>query len=87
MTITKVLIDGGAGLNVIFADTLRKIGLDFAGLLTPTDVTFYEIVPGKAAMPLDQIMLPVTFRTPDIKCEVADFESCHTPKFMILGCK
>jgi hypothetical protein len=48
----QVLIYGGAGLNIIFADTLRKIGLDFTGMLTPTDVPFYGIVPDKAAMPL-----------------------------------
>jgi hypothetical protein len=83
MTVTKVLIDGGAGLNIIFADTLRKIDLDFAVLLTPTDVPFYGIVPGKAAMPLGQITLPVTFRTPDnyhtefIKFEIADFKSSY----------
>jgi hypothetical protein len=29
MTVTKVLIDGGAGLNIIFLETLRKIGLEF----------------------------------------------------------
>jgi hypothetical protein len=52
---TKVLIDGRAGLNIIFADTLRKIGLDFVGMMTPTDVPFYGIVPNKAAMPLGQI--------------------------------
>jgi hypothetical protein len=52
MIVTKVLIDGGGGLNIIFADTLRKIGLDFAGLLTPTNIPFYKIVPGKATMPL-----------------------------------
>jgi len=51
MTVPKVLIDGGAGLNIIFADTLKKIGLDFTNLLTPTDVPFYGIVPGKAAFP------------------------------------
>jgi hypothetical protein len=28
MIVPKVLIDGGAGLNIIFADTLTKIGLD-----------------------------------------------------------
>jgi hypothetical protein len=83
MTVTKVLIDRGVGLNIIFANTLRKIGLDFAGLLTPTDIPFYRIVPGKVAMPLGQIMLPVTFGTPDnyrtefIKFEVADFESSY----------
>jgi hypothetical protein len=52
MTITKVLIDGGAGLNIIFFDTLSKMGLELTGMITPTSVPFYEIVPGKAAMPL-----------------------------------
>jgi hypothetical protein len=42
MTITKVLIDGGAGLNIIFSDTLRKIGLEFAGMITPTSVLSTE---------------------------------------------
>jgi hypothetical protein len=83
MTVTKVLIDGGVGLNIIFVDTLRKIGLDFVGMMTPTDVSFYGIVPGKAAMPLGQITLPVTFGTLEsyytefIKFEVADFESSY----------
>ena len=83
MIVPKVLIDGGIGLNIIFADTLKKIGLDFTSLLTPTDVPFYGIVPSKAAMPLEQIMLPVTFGTPNnlrtefIKFEVVDFESSY----------
>jgi hypothetical protein len=63
MTVTKVLIDGGAGLNIIFSETLRKMGLDFTGLITPIGVPFYGIVPNKAAMPLRQITLPVTFGT------------------------
>ena len=50
MIVHKVLIDGGAGLNIIFADTLKKICLEFTSLLTITDVPFYRIVPGKAAM-------------------------------------
>jgi hypothetical protein len=50
--VPKVQIDGGAGLNIIFIATLKKIGLDFTSLLTPTDVPFYGIVFGKAAMPL-----------------------------------
>ena len=44
---------------------LKKIGLDFTSLLTPTDVPFYGIVPGKATMPLGQITLPVTFGNPN----------------------
>ena len=30
MTVTKVLIDGGAGLNIIFLETLRKMGIQLA---------------------------------------------------------
>jgi hypothetical protein len=50
MTVTKVLIDGEAGLNIIFSNTLRKIGLEFARMITPMRVPFYRIVPDKAAM-------------------------------------
>jgi hypothetical protein len=52
MTVTKVLIDGGAGLNIIFFDTLRKMGLEFTKMISPMSVSFYRIVPDKAAMPL-----------------------------------
>ncbi|XP_066358216.1 uncharacterized protein, partial [Miscanthus floridulus] len=48
MTVTKVLIDGGAGLNIIFLETLRKMGLQLAGMITPTSTPFYGIVPGVA---------------------------------------
>ena len=65
MTVPKVLIHRGAGLNIIFVDTLKKIGLDFTNLLTPTDVPFYGIVPSKATMPLRWITLLVTFGTPN----------------------
>ena len=44
---------------------LKKIGLNFTSLLTPTDVLFHGIVPGKVAMPLEQITLPVTFGNPN----------------------
>ena len=58
MTVPKVLINGGVGLNIIFVDTLKKIGLDFTSLLTPIDVPFYGIALGKAALPLGWITLP-----------------------------
>jgi hypothetical protein len=83
MTVTKVLIDGGARLNIIFLETLRKMGLDFAGLITPTGVSFYGIVPSKAAMLLGQITLLVMFgtqtnyRTEFIQFEIADFETSY----------
>jgi hypothetical protein len=62
---------------------LRKMGLDFAELITPTGVSFYGIVPDKATMLLGQITLPVTFgtqtdyRTEFIPFEVADFEASY----------
>jgi hypothetical protein len=46
--LTKVLIDGGSGLNLIFASTLRKMGLDFTDMLVPSKSPFYGIVPGNA---------------------------------------
>jgi hypothetical protein len=81
--LTKVLIDGGSGLNLIFASTLRKMGLDFKDMLVPSKSPFYSIVRGNAAHPLGTVVLPVTFgtrenyRTEFIKFEVASFESSY----------
>jgi hypothetical protein len=61
--LTKVLIDGESGLNLIFASTLRKMGLNFADMLVPSKSPFYGIVPGNAAHPLSTVVLPVTFGT------------------------
>jgi hypothetical protein len=81
--LTKVLIDGGSGLNLIFASTLRKMGLDFTDMLVPSKSPFYGIVPSNAVHPLGMVVLPVTFgtrenyRTEFIKFEVANFESSY----------
>jgi hypothetical protein len=77
--LTKVLINGGSGLNLIFVSTLRKMGLDFKDMLVPSKSPFYGI----AAHPLGTVVLPVTFgtrenyRTEFIKFEVANFESSY----------
>jgi hypothetical protein len=81
--LTKVLVDGGSGLNLIFASTLRKMGLDFTDMLVPSKSPFYGIVPDNVAHPLGTVVLPVTFgtrenyRTEFIKFEVANFESSY----------
>jgi hypothetical protein len=81
--LTKVLIDSGSGLNLNFASTLRKMGLDFTDMLVPSKSPFYGIVPGNAAHPLGTVVLPVTFgtrenyRTEFIKFKVANFESSY----------
>jgi hypothetical protein len=80
---TKVLIDGESGLNLIFASTLRKMGLDFTDMLVPSKSPFYSIVSGNAAHPLSTVDLPIIFgmrenyRTEVIKFKVANFESSH----------
>jgi hypothetical protein len=81
--LTRVLIDGGSGLNLIFASTLRKMGLDLTDMLVPSKSPFYGIVLGNAAHPLGTVVLPVTFSTREnyriefIKFEVANFESSY----------
>jgi hypothetical protein len=78
--LTRVLIDGGISLNLLFASTLKKMGPDISKMLTPSRAAFYGIVPGNMATPLSSVVLPITFVTKDnyrieyIKFEVADFE-------------
>ena len=78
--LTRVLIDGGSGLNLIFMSTITKMGLDIFDKLKPSKAPFYGIVPGNTSFPVGTVVLPVTFGTPNnyrtelIKFEVADFE-------------
>jgi hypothetical protein len=60
--LTKVLMDGCSGLNIMYAETLDAMGID-RSKLWPTDAPFHSVVPGKHAKPLGQINLPITFRT------------------------
>jgi hypothetical protein len=63
--LTRVLIDDGSGLNLLFASTLKKMGLDISKMLTPNRAPFYDIVPRNVATPLGSVVLPVTFGTKD----------------------
>jgi hypothetical protein len=78
----QTLINGGSGLNVIFVDTLKKMDFDFKWL-TECNEPFFGIVPGKAAYPMGQVSLPVTFDTEEnfhtkyLSFEVADFKSSY----------
>ena len=49
--LTKVLMDGGSGLNIMYAKMLDKMGVDRTNLC-PTRAPLHSIVPGKQAMPL-----------------------------------
>ena len=58
----KVLVDGGSALNLLFAGALKELGLRVTDL-TPSDSSFWGVVPGRASRPLGQITLPVQFGT------------------------
>ena len=58
--LTKVLMDGGSGLNIMYAKTLDEMGVDRTNLC-PIRAPFHGVVPGRQAVPLGQIDLPVTF--------------------------
>jgi hypothetical protein len=60
--LTRVLIDGGSGLNLIFASMLRNIGLDLTDML----------VPSKSPLGTRE-----NYHTEFIKFEVANFESSY----------
>jgi hypothetical protein len=53
-------MDGGSGLNILYANTLEKMGIPWSSL-RPSKAPFYGIVPGKKTVPLGRIRLNVTF--------------------------
>jgi hypothetical protein len=61
---SKVLMDGGSSLNILYAHTLRLLGIGL-DQLRPSTTPFHGVTPGKRVQPLGQIDLPVWFGTPD----------------------
>jgi hypothetical protein len=61
---SKVLMDGGGSLNILYAHTLRLLGIGL-DQLRPSTTLFHGVAPGKRVQPLRQIDLPVWFGTPD----------------------
>jgi hypothetical protein len=62
--LSKVLMDGGSSLNILYAHTLRLLGI-VLDQLRPSTTPFHGVTPGKRVEPLGQIDLPVWFGTPD----------------------
>jgi hypothetical protein len=61
--LSKVLMDGGSSLNIIYAETLELLGVDRSEIRAGV-APFHGIAPGKRILPLGQIDLPVCFGTP-----------------------
>ena len=85
--LTKVLMDGDSGLNIMYTEMLDAMGIDRSHV-RPTRVPFHIIVPGKQAVPLGQIDLPITFGNPaNYRTETLTFEvvGFHGTYHAILG--
>jgi len=80
--LTKVLVDGGSALNILFTSALKELGLSKQDL-TAINSPFWGIIPGRASQPLDEITLLVKFSTIDMFCIeyitflVADFDTVY----------
>jgi hypothetical protein len=72
--LTKVLMDGGSSLNIIYAETLGLLQIDLSTIRAGA-APFHGIIPGKRVQPLGQLDLPVCFGTPsNFRKETLTFE-------------
>ena len=62
--LTRVLMDGGSSLNLLYQDTVSKMGIDHS-MIKPTKATFKGIIPGVEASYTGSIALEVVFGSPD----------------------
>ena len=75
-------MDGGSGLNLLYADTLKGMGIPMSRLST-SNMSFHGVIPGKKAESLGQIALDVVFgdskhfRKEKLTFEVVDFQSAY----------
>jgi hypothetical protein len=71
---SKVLMDGGSSLNIMYAHTLVLMGI-VLDKLHPNKLPFHGVALGKRVQPLGQIDLPVCFDTSaNFHKEVLTFE-------------
>jgi hypothetical protein len=86
--LTKVLMDGGSSLNIIYAQTLDLLGITRTHL-QPSVGGFHGVVLGKQAKPFGWVDLPICFGTPtNFRKETLTFEvvGFHATYHAILGC-
>jgi hypothetical protein len=57
---SRVLIDGGSSINLLYQSSLEKLGIPLAQL-KPSWLTFHGIVPGHSCTPLGKVQLEVLF--------------------------
>ena len=62
--LTRVLMDGGSGLNLIYKDTVRKMGIDLKKI-SHSNTTFKGVIPGPEARYTGSLLLEIVFSSPD----------------------
>uniref|UniRef100_A0A453IUV6 Uncharacterized protein n=1 Tax=Aegilops tauschii subsp. strangulata TaxID=200361 RepID=A0A453IUV6_AEGTS len=79
---SRVLVDGGSNINILYRDTMTKLGLE-AKDLEPTRTIFHGIVPGFSCSPIGRVRHDVLFsgsshfRRELIWFEVVDLSSAY----------
>ena len=83
----RVLIDGGSSINILYKDTMEKLGI-MQRQLQNSRTMFHGIVPGLSYSPIGKILIDVLFgdkhhfRRESVWFEVVDLES---PYHALLG--
>ena len=57
---SRVFMDGGSGINIIFTKSLQEMFIP-TSILKTSGTTFHGIVPRKAVFPLGKISLDIVF--------------------------
>ena len=58
--LTRVLMDGGSSLNLIYEDTVRRMGIN-PSRISQSNTTFEGVIPGVEAYSRGSVILEVTF--------------------------
>ena len=73
-------MDGGSSLNLLYQDTVRKMGIDHS-MIKPTKTTFKGVIPGVEACCTGSVTLKVVFgppnnyRTEELILDIVPFRS------------
>lgn len=77
MRVTKIFMDGGSDVNLLYRNTFEKLGIGI-DKLRPMRGSISEIVPGRQVMPLGIVNLKVTFGdVVNYRQEILSFEVVH----------
>ena len=86
MRVTKIMMDGGSGINILYKDAFDKLNVDIRKLHA-SQPPFHGIIPGRCIMPLGRIDLSVTFgdavhyQKETLSFKVVDFQGPYNAIF------